>query len=154
MRRMAISGRASGFTLIEMLVVLAILSLVIALVPPFLAGGHARAEFTATAQAIAAALRETRGLAIGRGRTEAFLVDTVAGAFGGSGARPHRVPDGIRLSLFTTSDDAVDAGKGFIRFFADGSSTGGGVRLVQGERQRDVLVDWLSGRVSLAAAAR
>ena len=140
--------RERGFTLVELLVVLGILALVLALVPPLLSSGRTAAELSATARAIAAALRETRGLAIGRGRTEAFLVDTGTGTFGG--ATLHRAPAGIGLSLFTTSDDAVDATRGFIRFFPDGSSTGGGVRLVQGDRRSDVLVDWLSGRVSFA----
>jgi hypothetical protein len=40
---------------------------------------------------------------------------------------------------------------GVIRFFGDGSSTGGSVTILQGERRSDVTVDWLTGRVSLAA---
>lgn len=154
----AIPGRAPrsarGFTLVEMLVVLALMALMIALVPPLLAGGQARAQFTATAREIAADLRETRSLALQHGRTEVFLLDVGANTFrGGAGRRIHHVPAGIHLSLITTTEDRIDDARGAIRFFADGSSTGGRVHLAAGARQSDVLVDWLSGRVSIEDAA-
>jgi general secretion pathway protein H len=145
---------AAGFTLIEMLVVLAILALVIALVPPLLSGGQAEAQFTAAAHEIAAGLRETRSLAIRTGRTEAFTLDLAAGTFRGAGAdRAHHLPSGIRLSLLTASEDRIADDAGRIRFFADGSSTGGSIRLEAGATQSDVLVDWLSGRISLVSHA-
>lgn len=144
--------RAPGFTLVEMLVVLAIMALVFALVPPLLAGSQARAELAAATREIAAALRETRGLAIREGRSEAFIVDGAAGTFRpGAAARSRPVPAGLRLSLLTAGGERSDSGTGAIRFFGDGSSTGGGVRVLQGERRSDVLVDWLTGRVSPAA---
>jgi general secretion pathway protein H len=140
---------ARGFTLVELLVVIAILALVMALIPPFLAGGQARAELSSSAREIAAALRETRSLAIREGRSEAFVVDGAAGAFRAGGAPARRVAAGLRLSLRTLANKRLDVGS--IRFFGDGSSTGGSVTILQGERRSDVTVDWLTGRVSLAA---
>jgi len=139
-----------GFTLIELLVVLTILALVAVLLPSFLSGGKARAEFTAAGQQIASALRDTRGLALKRGRTETFAVDFAAGTYGTSdGARIFHLPRGTRLQLVTTAGELVDTPIGRIRFFADGSSTGGEVRLLQGQRRAGVRVDWLTGRISL-----
>jgi general secretion pathway protein H len=142
--------RARGFTLVELLVVLAILALVMTLIPPFLAGGQARAELTTATREIAAALRETRSLAIREGRSAAFVVDGRTGTYRAAGGTPARqVPAGLSVALLTAGNERSDAGA--IRFFGDGSSTGGGVSVMQGERRSDVLVDWLSGRVSLAA---
>ena len=142
--------RERGFTLVELLVVLAILALVVTLMPPFLAGGQSRAELSTGAREIAAALRETRSLAIRQGRSAAFVVDGAAGTFrAAGGARERRLPVGLRLSLLTLANERLDAG--VIRFFGDGSSTGGSVSIVQGERRSDVTVDWLTGRVFLAA---
>ena len=62
---------------------------------------------------------------------------------------PRRVAAGLRLSLLTLANKRLDVGS--IRFFGDGSSTGGSVTILQGERRSDVTVDWLTGRVSLAA---
>jgi len=141
---------AKGFTLSEMLVVLGILALIVALVPPFLAGGRARAEFAATTREIAAALREVRGQAIASGHAQALMIDSTAGTFRGGDRQVHHVPPGIRLSLVAgTGEQAGEQGLGSIRFFPDGSSTGGGVRLVQDKRESDVRVEWLTGRVSL-----
>lgn len=158
---------SKGFTLVEMLVVLAVMALIIAIVPPFLGGGHSRAELATTTRAIEAALRETRSLAVRQGRTQSFLVDAASGSYrGGDKDRTRHVPSGIRLSLFTAadgppaSDDGGDApaeqkpreAPPAIRFFADGSSTGGGIHLRQGARQSDIVVDWLTGRLSLESA--
>ncbi|HTZ77567.1 MAG TPA: GspH/FimT family pseudopilin [Stellaceae bacterium] len=142
-----------GFTLIELVVVLAILALATALVTPLLSGGRDRAEFNATVREVAAALRETRNLAMTRDRSEVLLVDVAHGVLRW-GARPvdHRVPGSIRLALLTTTGERTGETSGDIRFFPDGSSTGGHVTLMQGERRSDVFVDWLSGRISIGDA--
>lgn len=144
--------RDAGFTLVELLVVLAVLALVLTLLPPLLEGNQARAELTAAAREVAAALRETRGLALRDGRVESFAVDGRAGTFrAGASGRLHHLPAGLRLSLDPPAGGAA-AAQGVIRFFADGSSTGGGLALTQGGRRSHVAVDWLTGRVSLDAA--
>lgn len=143
-----------GFTLIELVVALAILALATALVPPLLSGGRDRAEFKATVREVAAALRQTRSLAMTRDRSEALLVDVAHGVLRWSGSGGARtVPKGIRLALLTTSGERIDGEIGDIRFFPDGSSTGGHVTLIQGERRSDVFVDWLSGRISVGESA-
>jgi general secretion pathway protein H len=143
-----------GFTLIELVVVLAILALATALVPPLLSGGRDRAEFKATVREIAAALRQTRSLAMTQDRSEALVVDVAHGVLRWGGSRGARtVPKGIRLVLLTTAGERMDGEIGDIRFFPDGSSTGGHVTLVQGERRSDVFVDWLSGRISIGESA-
>jgi general secretion pathway protein H len=142
--------RAAGFTLVEMLVVLVILALVVALVPPLLAGGEARLQLAASAREIAASLRETRSLAIREGRSEAFIVDG-AGRFRAGAGPARRLPQGLLLSITGVADVRARAA---IRFFADGSSTGGRLILLRGERRSDVTVDWLTGRIVLDAAAR
>jgi general secretion pathway protein H len=140
--------QARGFTLVEMLVVLVILALVMAVVPPLLAGGQAKLELAATAREIAAGLRETRSLAIREGHSEAFLVDGGAGLFRPGAGPMRRLPPGLLLSLTGAGDGRI---RNAIRFFADGSSTGGHLLLQCGERRSDVTVDWLTGRVALDA---
>lgn len=133
-----------------MIVVLSILALVTALVMPMLTGAETREELRASARDIADALRSTRSLAMTRGQQEDFILDTHDGHFraGPSGAT-QRLPQGVRLLLFTTTRQRIDDRTGTIRFFADGGSTGGGVRLTEGQGTYEVLVDWLTGRVSI-----
>ncbi len=144
--------RARGFTLIELLVVIAILALTVTLVPPLLSGGQARAEFVAAAQDLASSLREARGLAIRLGRTQTFAADTEARRFGFAD-HLRQLPNGIAVAAFAASGQRIEDRVMHIDFFADGSSSGGALRLFQGERRSDVRVDWLTGRVSLETGA-
>ena len=88
-------------------------------------------------------------------RAQALVVDVDHGLFRAAGSeRAHAVAPGIRLSLLTVAQERIERGIGSIRFFPDGSSTGGRVSLVQGDRRSDVRVDWLSGRISVDEAAQ
>lgn len=99
---------------------------------------------------IAAALRQARSLAITRGRTQIFAINTARGTFLAGDARAvGRLPSDIHAVLMTTTDERDSATTGNIRFFADGSATGGGIRLMQGDRRAVVTVDWLTGRISV-----
>jgi general secretion pathway protein H len=137
-----------GFTLIELLVVLVIAALVAALVVPRLTGATERAAVRSAARELEAALRATRSIAMKQGRPEALIIDTARGAFQ-QGTSIGRLPGGIHLVLTTTTGDRVDAQTGRIRFFPDGTSTGGGIDVWAGNDRNQVLVDWLSGRVSI-----
>src|ERR1700730_4265193 len=116
-----------GFTLIELLVVIGVLALMMTLVPSVLPGIQAKAELKAAAREVATALRDTRGRAIASGPAATFALDVVGGRFRTGGVeRSHRLPKSVRPTLFTTTDERLDDSTGAIRFFADGSSTGGG----------------------------
>jgi general secretion pathway protein H len=73
--------RVAGFTLIELLVVLGILALVLAVAMPLLPGAADRMALRTTTDEIAAGLRETRSLALARGRSAAFTLDTARHAY-------------------------------------------------------------------------
>jgi hypothetical protein len=53
----------------------------------------------------------------------------------------------------TTIEDSIDDSVGLIRFFADGSSSGGAVILTRDGARMDVRVDWLSGRTVVSEAS-
>ena len=54
------------------------------------------------------------------------------------------------MKLYAAQSEVESARKGSIRFYADGSSTGGRITVSSGERKYLVDVDWLTGRVSIA----
>ena len=59
------------------------------------------------------------------------------------------MPPEIRLTLLTARREQIDETRGNIRFFPDGTSTGGAVRLLRDDRAYEVAVDWFDGRVSI-----
>jgi general secretion pathway protein H len=143
-----------GFTLVELLVALAIMALMLGISMPFLRGTPGM-SLEQAARRIAAELRDARGTAMRHSRTVAFAVDTVSGRFGHDRLEtlPKSQPP-IVLSVYTTRDQRRSVVAGTIRFFPDGGSTGGGITLQQGDRRVQLLVDWLTGRVSLAHAGK
>jgi general secretion pathway protein H len=144
--------RQGGFTLIEMVVTLAILAFVAALALPQLSGAQAKTDLRSAARELAAGLRTVRSQAMAHGRSDTFAIDTAQGAFrAGTGATVRRVGKSIRLVLVTATQERIDANSGSIRFFPDGTSTGGGISLSEGKRNALVLVDWLTGRVSFGS---
>jgi general secretion pathway protein H len=139
-----------GFTLIELLVVLAIAALLFVLVAPSGARQRDRAELARSARAIAAGLQATRSRAIIDNRPSVFGIDVDSRRFTGAGENVvGELPRGASFILTTTADEAASASLAGIRFFPDGSSTGGGIVLTRGSDRSDILVDWLTGAVSI-----
>lgn len=138
-----------GFTLLEMLVVLALLGLSLGLVlgagRPVPAGTAAR---TAAGE-IAGALRLARSQAILGNRPVVFTLDLASRRYR-VGATPDRaLPPGLELGLLAAGSQVSGASAGGIRFEPDGSSTGGRVTVTGGSRTVLVGVDWLSGRTTV-----
>lgn len=143
-------SRHRGFTLVEMLVVMVIMLLAYAMTAPMISAGVSSAELKAAARQIAAGLRKARSEAVVRKNEVALTVDVELRQFELSGdKRIYHLPEKIEVSLFTAQSELVDAKTGAIRFYPDGSSTGGRVTLSRGERKYRVDVDWMTGRVKI-----
>jgi general secretion pathway protein H len=141
---------ARGVTLLEMLIVLAIMGLVAALVMPMFGPGVSTTELKSSARQLASALRLARSEAMAT-RQETFVTLDLEGRRFKVAADPreHLLPAGIDLKLFTAQRDIVNDKVGAIRFFPDGGSNGGRITVAAGERKFEVDVDWLTGRVAI-----
>lgn len=143
-------SRHRGFTLVEMLVVMVIMVLAYAMTAPMISAGVSGAELKAAARQIAAGLRKARSEAVVRKNEVALTVDVELRQFVLSGdKRIYRFPEEIEVSLFTAQSELRNDKTGAIRFYPDGSSTGGRVTLSRGERKYLVDVDWMTGRVKI-----
>jgi general secretion pathway protein H len=139
----------SGFTLIEMIVVLTILSLMTILITTNGIRVSPAVHARAAAEAITGALRSARSEAVMSNRSVSFRVDVV-NRYYQWGLTPQQVlANDLRLSLLTSRDQLALEGVGRIRFDPDGGSSGGRVSIEGGDVVWWVGVDWLSGRVSI-----
>lgn len=140
----------SGFSLLELTVVLAILGLGFVFVAPHFARSYDGLRFRAAVREVADGLRGARGIALSQAREAVFVLDVDAHRYR-IDRRPFKaLPDFIDLTLETVAGEREDSGRGRIRFFPDGSATGGRVILAWKERRRRVDVNWLTGRVAIA----
>jgi general secretion pathway protein H len=146
-------ARSRGFTLLEMLAVILLIGIAAAAVSVSVARGLASARVSAASGELAAALRATRAQAIVHGEERSFDIDLRAGSYHGAGQRDMVLPKGMKLSVTSAKEDQPNAHTGRIRFFPDGSSTGGHIVLQQGQRQWRVNVAWLTGAISVVSGA-
>lgn len=147
---MARSPRESGFTMLEMILVLVLGAGILAMVIGFAPKGASSADLKASARALASALRQAQSTAMATRRDTTLTVDMEAREFNFTGGnRAHVLPTGIDLKLLTAQTEVESERKGAIRFYPDGSSTGGRITVAAGERHYFVDVDWLTGRVAI-----
>jgi general secretion pathway protein H len=139
-----------GVTLLELLIVLALMAIVAGFVMPMFGGPVPTSELRATARQLAAGLRLAQSEAVSQ-RRQTFLVLDVAGKRFKVDNDPHehKLSSKIELKLFTAQNDLVNESIGSIRFFPDGGSNGGRITVAAGERKFDVDIDWLTGRVAI-----
>lgn len=143
-------GRQAGFTLLELMVVLVIgaIAYTVILGVPF--RGPSTADLKAAARTVAAGLRQAQTTAMATRRDATLTLDLDTREFEVSGTPGARsLPRDIELKLHTAQAEAVSQTKGAIRFYPDGSSTGGRITVASGERKYLVDVDWITGRVSI-----
>jgi general secretion pathway protein H len=141
----------SGFTLFELLVVLLIIGGILTLAPAAFHRVMPGLELKSSVRGIATAMRDARSLAIRDNRETTVIVDTEAVAYRlGAGGRVQALDEDLQLSLVTAASERIDETAGRVRFFPDGTSTGGRVTLARGETEYYVLVDWLTGRVEIS----
>jgi general secretion pathway protein H len=146
----ALPGHASGFSLVETLVVLALVGLAAGALPRL--GGPGQAALArATAEEVAATLREARAEALRTGRPAQVVFDTAAGAFArpGEARPPRRLPAGASLAVEAPETPGLPPGRAAIAFDPEGGSRGGRVRVLAGGAAAGAEVDWMTGHVRL-----
>lgn len=139
---------AAGFTLLELLVALAVAALLASAVPPMLSRGYEAMAYRGAVRDLVAGLKGARRAAMETGREVAFTLDTAARRFGTDGELNGRLPSALRVELVVADSEVQTPERGAIRFYPDGSATGGSIQLLRpggaGVRLR---VDWLLGTI-------
>jgi len=139
---------AHGFSLIELLVVMVLVVGLFGLVGTSISRSVGGAELRNEVREIIAGLRHTRGQAIIRRTETVFRADADGLTWQAAGNAEQKLPAGLDITLTTARSEMTGENAGGIRFFPDGSSTGGSVLLSVDERKWYVTVGWLTGEIS------
>lgn len=142
-----------GYTLIELLVVLTIIAALLAVVPPLFSSASSTHEVRAAARQMTAALRQARSSAVASRTSVAFSLDLERRNYQLTGRRAVALPADLQLEMITAESELRGRGRGAIRFFADGSSSGGRITLANQRSAYRLDVAWLTGRVTVTEAA-
>ena len=144
------SGGTDGFTLLEMVCVIAIVTMLAAIVVPALPRGTSRARLKSFAVETAAMLKADRNAAI-RNRVQVITeVDAPARRIrSGSTGRIIKVPDDVTFDALLAARCNQRAAGPTIRFFASGMSCGGAIALTRLGVGYEVRVNWLTGGVEV-----
>jgi general secretion pathway protein H len=147
MTRLAVShrpGRGGGFTLIELVVVLAIIGLAASVVAP--AFRRLGQDARTTADALTATYAAARRAATERGVAVTLVIETATGQFLGMtdpapGLPRDTVASGALPFAAGTHLDGGHEGWAVVTFDALGRGRGDRVTLIQGEQRYDIRVD-------------
>ncbi|RLA24028.1 MAG: type II secretion system protein GspH [Gammaproteobacteria bacterium] len=139
-----------GFTLIELLLVIVIIALAAAVVAPNIGSGNQTATINGAAREIASALRFSRGHALTRRKESVFLLNLENNSYQLTDRKKvYKIAKEIAVTLDAAQSQVLDENQGGIRFFPDGSATGGRITLELGENKRQLDVNWLTGQVEI-----
>jgi len=140
--------RCKGFTLLELVVVLFVVVLGFSVIGLNLSSGSDTTKIKAAARDIVSALRYARGQALMTHRETTVALDLDSNSYTVSGRdKLYQIPDGIDVTVVTAQTELTGEGGANIRFFPDGSSTGGRVTLERGQAVWKIDINWLTGQV-------
>jgi len=138
-----------GFTLVELLVVFAIMALLVGLVPVAFERLRESAEYRNTLRTMLSDMRGARYRAVSEGVETRFKVNLEQRIYGVDGQPMRTFSEPLQVRLIVAGNEMAAGQEGAIRFLPDGGATGGSVDVVRGSGSGVRLrVDWLSGRVT------
>jgi general secretion pathway protein H len=142
--------RDRGFTLLEMMVVLVIAAIAYAVLLSAPLGKASAADLKAAARTLASGLRQAQTTAMATRKDAVLTIDVESREYVTTlDTTPRKLPENLELKLYAAQSEVSSERRGSIRFYPDGSSTGGRITVASGERKYLVDVDWLTGRVSI-----
>lgn len=140
-----------GFSLIEVMIVLALMGLLMGVVATNLTEGPVLRE---SAREVLASLRHARSSAIMTQKQTRWIMDTANKSFQMEGvanaqSQSRQLSPAVEVKLNTAASEVISNSQGAIRFYPDGSSTGGSVDVLYKGQSYKVNVEWVTGRVSI-----
>jgi general secretion pathway protein H len=146
--RASFADRGAGFTLIEVVAVMAIIAMVASLAVT-MTSGTGRGRLKALTLETAALLRRERLGAVMTGRERQVAVDGEQRVLVGDGGDVVAIPRDVVLDILGI--DALWSGRqAVVRFLPDGTSTGAVLKLSREKAEYEIRVNWYTGGVAIS----
>jgi general secretion pathway protein H len=144
--------REAGFTLLEMVAVIAVVAMLAAILLPRVPRATTRPRLEAYALETAALLKADRTAALRRHAQVTAQVDAPGRAIrSGSSGRILQVPDDVTFQAMLPLSCNERAARSTISFFATGTSCGGVIVLSRLGTGYEVRVNWLTGGIEVVS---
>jgi general secretion pathway protein H len=139
-----------GFTLLELLLVLFVVILGFSVIGLNISSGNDATEHQSVARDLVSALRFAKGQALISHKETTVDLDLNENTYTVSDRdKVFTIPDTIALTVVTAQDEMAGKGLAGIRFFPDGSSSGGRVKLERNGVTWQIDINWLTGQIEL-----
>ena len=139
----------TGFTLLELIVVMVMIAVIAGFFSSGMMKSLKKAKLRAVSKDLVSAIRYTRGQAVVKHEQKTITFNVENKTYKAPRKKTVEIPEEIEMFVYTAESEIPDESSGSIRFFSDGSSTGGWVKLVQGEKIWKINVNWLTGEIAM-----
>lgn len=141
---------SKGFTLLELMLVLFIVILGFAAIGINISSGNDATEHQLVARDIVSALRYAKGQALIARKEMTVAFDLNENTYTVSDRRKvFTIPETIALTVVTAQEELTGKGLANIRFFPDGSASGGRIKLERNSATWQIDINWLTGQIEL-----
>jgi len=136
-----------GFTLLEVIIVLLLISLIMGLTTLYFANALPTSKFNAAARELAATIRYARTLALIKGKFQTLNIDLDAKKYGIEGRGDKSLDSGTTITVLDPSAGEVRNGIYHVYFEPSGGVEGGTIVLASGKKQISIGLDPVVGSV-------
>ncbi len=144
------SSHDAGFTLLEALAVLSILAIAAAVLMPRLGASRQGLAVQVAALELVSSLKATRAAAVATSQEHRLVMDAGTRTYFAQGAvAPRPIPRAVAMTFQLRNAADAKGNWAVIRFFPDGTASGGDIVLKSGTVKAGISVDWLTGRSRL-----
>jgi general secretion pathway protein H len=140
-------NRLKGFTLLELLIAFSIAGLLLAVAVPASHKMYQSMQYREAVRAVRRALESARYQAMVTGEPAQIAINPRNKTVALNSNKPQTLPTFVELQTDSAQELMQDADTAVIRFYADGSSSGGTVKVGRNNRWVRLHVGWLLGRV-------
>lgn len=142
-------GRQSGFTLLELILVILLAMLILGLTTLLFARTLPSGRLNAAARELSATIRSARALAQISGERQSLMMDLGAGLYGIEGRGEKKLPQEIRLRVIDPLAGPVEEGTFTMVFDPTGFMSGATLELVTTKKVIQIQTDPIVGAVIL-----